>query len=195
MAVKDPPPATALGQERYRFNRQAYHAMVEAGVFNEDSRVELIRGEVAAMSPINPRHAGAVNRLNALFSSQLVSRALVGVQNPFVIGDDSEPQPNVVLMKPRADFYVSAHPGPQDLLLAVEVADTTLRYDREIKVPLYAEAGVVEVWLLNLSDNLLEVYRDPGPKGYRSLQRLSSGDQVAPLAFPDLTLAVADFLP
>jgi Uma2 family endonuclease len=195
MAIKEPPQTATLAPERYRFTQREYYAMVEAGVLDEDSRVELIRGDLAVMSPINPSHASAVDRLTAVFSSTLAGRAIVRVQNPFAIGDDSEPQPDLSLLKPREDYYAAEHPGPQDLLLAVEVANTSLRYDREIKMPLYAEAGVIEVWLLNLVDNVLEVYRDPGPKGYRSLLRLSPGDTVSPLAFPDLTLPVAGFLP
>lgn len=195
MAIKDPPQVSAPAHERYRFTRREYYALVEAGVLTEDSPVELIRGDIAVMSPINPVHASAVDRLTAVFSAAFAGRAMVRVQNPFVIGDDTEPQPDVILVKPRADYYAAAHPGPNDLLLAVEVANTSLRYDREVKMPLYAASGLAEVWLLNLSDNVLEVYREPGPKGYRSLQRLSPGDQVSPLAFPDLTLPVAALLP
>ncbi len=195
MAIKEPLQAAAPVRERYRFTRREYHAMVAAGIFDEDSRVELVGGDITIMSPINPKHASAVNRLNAVFSAAVAGRALVGVQNPFVIGDDSEPEPDLTLLKPRADYYAAAHPGPNDLLLAVEVANTSLRYDREVKMPLYAASGLAEVWLLNLLDNVLEVYREPGPKGYRSLQRLSPGDQVSPLAFPDLTLPVAALLP
>jgi Uma2 family endonuclease len=195
MAIKDPPQATAVVQERYRFDRQQYHALVQAGVLKEDTRVELIRGDLTVMSPISPRHAGTVKRLNFVFSRRLGERAVIGVQDPFAIGDDNEPEPDLSVLKPRADFYAADHPQPADLLLVVEVADTSLRYDREVKVPLYAAAGISEVWVLNLADNLLEIYREPGPKGFRSLQRLSPGDQVSPLAFPDLNLAVADLLP
>jgi Uma2 family endonuclease len=195
MAIKDPSPLTAVVPERYRFTRQQYHTLVVAGILKDGSRVELIRGEVTVMAAINPRRSSAVKRLNAAFSRGLADRAIIGVQDPFAIGDESEPQPDLTVARPRSDFYSSDHPRPEDLLLVVEVSDTSLRYDREIKVPLYAEAGVVEVWLVNLVDNVLEVYRDPGPKGYRSLQRLSAGDQVSPLAFPDLMLSVDELLP
>ena len=195
MAIKDPPQAPASVQERYRFNRRDYHAMVEAGVFSEDERVELIQGDIVAMTAINPKHSSAVKRLIAIFPAALGGRAVVGAQDPFAIGDASEPQPDLTIAKPRVDFYATEHPRPEDLFLVIEVSHSSLRYDREVKVPLYAEAGVAEFWLLNLVDNILEIYRDPGPKGYRSLQRLSPGDHVSPLAFPDLTLAVADLLP
>lgn len=195
MAIKDPPQAPATVQERYRFSRQQYHDLVEAGVLKDDARVELIRGELTVMASINARHASTVDRCMLLLVEAVARRAIVRVQNQFAIGDNSEPQPDLILMKPRGDFYVDDHPQPSDLLLVVEVSHTTLRYDREIKVPLYAEAGVTEVWVVNLVDNILEVYRDPGPKGYRALQRLSSGDHVSPLAFPDLALSIADLLP
>lgn len=195
MALKEPRQATVVNHERYRFTRREYHAMVEAGVLTEDERVELIGGDIAVMSPINPRHASAVFRLTTIFSAALSGRAIVGVQSPLVITDDTEPEPDLCLLKPRADFYASEHPGPQDVLLLIEVADSSLRYDREVKVPLYALAGLRELWLLSLPDNSLEVHREPSPKGYRSLQRLSPGATISPLAFPDISLAVADLLP
>jgi Uma2 family endonuclease len=195
MAVKEPVQAPAPVQERYRFTRREYHALAAAGVLEEDARVELIRGDIAVMSPINPRHASAVDRLTAVLSAALAGRAVVRVQSPFIVNEDTEPQPDVTLLKPRADFYAAEHPEAKDLFLAIEVADTSLRYDHEVKLPLYATAGLAEVWLLNLSENVLEVYREPGPKGYRSLQRLSPGDQVSPLAFSDLTFSVAALLP
>jgi Uma2 family endonuclease len=195
MTIKDPPQVTAPVQERYHFTRRQYHAMVEAGVINAGARVELIRGEIVVMSPINPLHASAVDRLTTVFTAALAGRVVVRVQSPFVVGDDTEPQPDLILLRPREDYYAAGHPQPKDIFLTVEVADTSLRYDRETKLPLYAAAGLADVWLLNLQDNLLEVYREPGPKGYRSLQRLSPGDQVSPLSFPDLILPVAALLP
>lgn len=195
MAIKEPPQVTAITPERYRFNRREYHALVEAGILKEGLRVELIRGVVNVMAAINPKHAGTLKRLNSAFTVGLAGRAIVGVQDPFSIGEESEPQPDLTVAKPRPDSYDTEHPGPKDLFLVAEVSDSSLRYDHEVKLPLYAEAGVFEVWVLNLVDNVLEVYRDPGPKGYRSLQRLSPGDNVSPMAFPDLTLPVAALLP
>src|SRR5688572_24118249 len=112
--------------------------MVDAGVFHEDLRVELIGGAIAVISPIKPRPASAVFRLTAVFSAALAGRAIVGVQSPLVITDDTEPQPDLILLKPHSDFYAAEHPRPEDVLLVVEVADSSLRYDREVKVPLYA---------------------------------------------------------
>jgi Uma2 family endonuclease len=195
MAIKELPETATLAPERYRFSRADFHAMVEAGVLPEDARVELLWGDIVVMAAINARHASTVKRLNAALSVGLVGRAIIGVQDPFAIGDDTQPQPDVLVAKPRADFYEADHPSPADLFLVIEVSDTSLRYDHDVKVPLYAAAGITEVWLVNLVDNVLETYRDPGPKGYRSLQRLSPGDHVSLLAFPDLSLPVADLLP
>ena len=194
MAIREPVETAAL-QERYRFNRQQYHALVEAGILKEDARVELIRGEVTVLAATNPRHSSTVNRLNAALTTRLSERAIIGVQNPFAIGGDSEPQPDLSVAKPRADFYQADHPGPQDLRLVIEVADTSLRYDRQVKLPLYAEAGIWEVWIVNLAEAVLEIYREPRSDGYGTLLRRKAGDTVSPLAFPDLVLSVADLLP
>ena len=169
--------------------------MVDAGILDEDSRVELIEGEIIEMSPINPPHAGTVAKLTELFLVRLAGKAIVTSQNPFTIGDLSEPQPDVILARYQADYYSRAHPTPQDILLVVEVSQATLRYDRGRKVRLYGAAGVPEYWIVNLVDNTLEVYRQPAADGYSLLQKFKPGDAVAPLAFPDVTLDVAAILP
>jgi Uma2 family endonuclease len=194
MAIREPVETAAL-QERYRFNRQQYHGLVEAGILKEDARVELIRGEVFVMAAINARHASTVDKLTLLLIEGVARRAIVRAQSPFAIGDDSEPQPDLLLLKPRPDWYSSDHPQRSDLLLVVEVADTTLRYDRQVKLPLYAEAGISEVWIVNLVEAVLEIYREPRADGYGTLLRRKAGDTVSPLAFPDLVLPVAELLP
>jgi len=201
MAIKDAEPIEALAAlapeegQRRRFTRQEYHAMVDAGILDEDSRVELIEGTIIEMSPIRAPHSGAVNRLNALLQARLGGQVIVSVQNPFASGEYSEPQPDVCLLKVKSDFYSTEHPLPSDILLAIEVADTSLRYDRNVKMPLYASWGIAEAWIVNVSAGSLEVYRDPHADGYRSLMKLSAGDAVSPLAFPDVTLDVAAILP
>jgi len=185
----------ATSPPRYRFTRRVYHALIEAGVFDENSRVELVQGDLVTMAAINPRHASAVDRLTNKLAAGAGPRAIVRVQNPFGIGDDSEPEPDVQLLKPDPDYYAGRHPGPAEIYLAVEVSHTTVRYDREVKVPLYGTAGVAEMWLLDLNVDALEVYRGPSANGYDSMQRLKPGDRVAPLAFPDLILEVAALLP
>ena len=168
--------------------------MDEAGIFSPDCRVELIDGEIFAMSPVNPWHSGVVNRLTHRFVTGLGDRAVVHVQNPTIVDRHSEPQPDLMLLKPRPDFYGTAHPTPQDALLVVEVAETSLAHDRQRKLPLYARRGVSEVWIVNRRADAIEVFRDPSPKGYREQFRRIRGEELAPAAFPDLRLSVDDIL-
>lgn len=186
---------TVAASTRYHFTQREYYAMVGAGVFTEDSRVELIRGDIVPMSPINALHAGTLKRLVGLVTAGLAGQAVFGVQDPILIDENSEPQPDLTICKPRPDDYTEAHPKPDEIWLVVEVSDSSVRYDREVKVPLYASAGIAEVWLLDLNATVLEIYRTPSADGYKSIQRLKPGDTVSPLAFPDLTLEVAALLP
>ena len=119
-----------------------YHVLQQAGAFGEDDRLELIEGEIIEMSPISPEHAAHVNRLNKLFAQALGGRALISVQNPVSLGEHSEPQPDLTLLRPRADDYAQSHPGPEDVLLVIEVAETSLDYDRTVKIPLYGRPGM-----------------------------------------------------
>ncbi len=149
--------------------------MAGAGLFGEDDRVELVGGEIIDMAPIGSRHAAAVDRLNRLLVSRLGDRAIVRVQSPIRLDDLSEPQPDVTVLKPRADFYSDDHPGPADILLVVEVADTSAAWDRGVKVPLYAEAGAVEAWVVDLADEVVEVFRSPGAGRYADISRIGRG--------------------
>jgi len=173
-----------------RFTVDEYHLMAQAGILSEDDRVELIRGEVVEMTPIGRRHAGAVDRLNQLFTSALGERVIVRVQNPVPVSADSEPQPDLALLRLSPDFYVETPLGPEEVLLVIEVADTSAPSDRAVKVPLYAEAGIREVWLVDLAAGRVEVYRGPGPGGYRECLALVRGQRVAPEAFLDVILTI-----
>ena len=179
---------------RHKFTVDEYHKMAEAGIFTEDDRVELLDGEIVEMTPIGKAHAGRVNRLIRAFSVLLPDRAVVSVQNPIHLSDDSEPQPDFALLAPRRDFYTSALPEANDILLVVEVADSSLGTDRTVKARLYARADIREMWLANLVDQRIEVYRDPSPDGYRSVVSVGPGGTVSPLAFPDIVLMVDDIL-
>jgi Uma2 family endonuclease len=171
-----------------------YHRMAEDGLFARDERVELIEGEIVEMAPIRNPHAAAVRRLNLFFHRRFLDRALVNPQNPLRLGTWSEPQPDVVLLVWRDDLYASTAPGAEDSLLLVEVSDSSLHYDRRVKMPLYARHGIRESWILNLPEGALEVYRDPGPDGYREVRCLRCGESIAPEAFPDVVFAVSDLL-
>ncbi|HXV44508.1 MAG TPA: Uma2 family endonuclease [Anaerolineae bacterium] len=171
-----------------------YHQMIEAGILAEDDRVELIEGEVIEISPIGSRHAACVKRLNQLFAEQLGKLALISVQDPIHLNEQSEPEPDLALLQARADFYVQAHPEPEDILLVVEVAETSIEYDQQVKLPLYARNGIAEVWLVHLAAHLIEVYRQPAPAGYGQIQQLRRGESLSPQAFPQLDLTVDEIL-
>lgn len=179
---------------RHRFTIDEYHRMGEAGIFDEDARVELIEGDVVHMCPIGTRHTGGVNRLTALLIRRLGSRVVVSVQNPMILDDFSEPQPDLTVLAFRSDYYEGAHPRPADVLLAIEVADSSLSYDRRIKAALYARKHVRELWIIDVVGKALDVYRRPAASGYREHQRLLRGKRVAMAAFPRVFFRVADIL-
>jgi Uma2 family endonuclease len=172
-----------------------YHRMGEEGVFPPDARVELIRGEIIEMSPIGPRHAGSVRRFNRSFSARLSPYAIVDVQNPVELREqDSEPQPDITLLRLRDDLYSTATPAPEDTLLVVEVAESSLSFDRRVKMHLYAEAGIPESWLVDLKSDTLFVYRHPSPESYQDVRAYRRGESVAPEAFPDVVFTVDEIL-
>ena len=177
-----------------RFTVTDYHLMVDAGILAEEDRVELIQGEVVEMAPIGRYHAACVRRLTQLFASLLERRVIVSVQNPVPLGTDSEPQPDIALLRPCADFYRDTPLLPADVFLLVEVADTSLAADRAVKVPLYAQAGIREAWLVDLSGDRIELHRTPRPNGYLDVTGWHRGQAVALQAFPDVTIAVEDIL-
>jgi Uma2 family endonuclease len=176
--------------QKWLFTVQEYHLMTEAGVFANNQRVELIEGEIIQMAAIGTRHASCVNRLARRFS--LIPEDLVtfAIQNPIQLTRRTEPQPDVVLLQPRADYYATAHPIPSEVLLLVEVSDSTVDFDRDVKVPNYARSGIQEVWLWDLEANCLEVYRFPTGNGYTSMQKFERGEMVSPLAFPEFELSI-----
>ena len=168
--------------------------MAAAGILGEDDRVELVDGRVVEMTPIGPRHAGCVKQLADLLHRVLGQTALLGVQDPIDLGDGAEPQPDVVVLRRQPEGYRRRHPGADDILLLIEVADASVEYDRGTKVPLYARAGIAEVWLVDLEAARITVYRDAGPDGYRDVRAVPRGGTVSPSAFPGVAIAVAEVL-
>jgi len=169
------------------FTVDSYHRLGELGILGPEDRTELIHGQVVEMSPIGDRHAHAVRRLNQQLNLALRGRALVDVQNPVVLDDYDVPQPDIVVLTPRADGYLK-HPGPTDILLVIEVADSTLAYDQDVKMPLYAAAGLAEAWLVNVQDEIVEVFQSPAAEGYAEALRVKRGEWLAPVAFPEARL-------
>lgn len=168
--------------------------MGEAGVFHEDDRVELIDGQVLQMTPTGPDHGSCVNRLTALFAPLAGQRATLSVQNPLVLGEHQEPQPDFTVLRYRPDGYRVRHPRAADVLLVIEVGDTSVDSDRQTKIPLYTRAGVPEAWLVNLPADTVEVYRDPRAESYASIQTAKRGETITPLQLPSITLEVDNIL-
>jgi Uma2 family endonuclease len=168
---------------RYRFRVEEFER-----AFQGVPHVELLRGEVYQMSPIGPKHVHKVAQLDARLQETLRGKAVVLVQSPLRLSEDSEPEPDLMVLRPPLDRYREKLPTPEDVLLLVEVADTSLEFDREVKLPLYAEAGIPEVWLVNLKENLLEVYREPRGGRYREIRLLSPEEEVSPTLLPEVSL-------
>jgi Uma2 family endonuclease len=173
---------------RRHFSVEEYYRIAAAGVLSENDRVELIEGEIIEMSPIGSRHAACVGRLTKLLERLAGDHAIVWVQNPVHINDYSEPVPDLTLLRRRDDFYARAKPRASDVLLLVEVSDSTLKYDREVKVPLYARAGVPEVWVVNLPGEVVEVYTRPANGAYQETRLVGRGASLTATTSPALTL-------
>lgn len=180
---------------RRKFTVEEYHLLARAGILREDDRVELIDGEVVEMSPVGSRHAGTVKRVRYhLTPLETTGRALISVQDPIRLGDFAEPEPDLALLRPRAGFYTTAHPTPEDVFLLVEVAETSADYDRQVKLPLYARWSIPEVWLVDLDQDRIEVHRYPSPDGYRDARTVRRGQLLSPSAFPDFPLPADELL-
>jgi Uma2 family endonuclease len=179
---------------KHKLTADEYQRMGEAGILHEDDRVELLDGEIYDMPPIGDGHVGRVNALNFLLGQRLRDRVIVAVQNPIRLSDFSEPQPDIALLRPRADFYGTSKARPEDVLLLIEVAQSSVDYDRVLKLPRYAADGILEVWIVNLVDDRVEVYRDPAGDGYRTRTVHARGESLYPAALPDLTIRVDEIL-
>ncbi|MGI8549656.1 MAG: Uma2 family endonuclease [Dehalococcoidia bacterium] len=179
---------------RRLFSTDEFQRMGEAGILDEDERVELIDGEILWMAAIGSLHFACVNFLTVSLVRGVGDRAIVSVQNPVRLPPRSEPQPDIVLFRPRADHYRKGLPNPEDVLLIIEVADTTLRYDRDTKVPRYAMAGIPEAWIVDLERERILLYRDPQGGSYQQVETVGRGGTVSPRAFPDIVLSVDDLL-
>jgi Uma2 family endonuclease len=176
----------------HKFTVEDYKRMGEASVFSPDVRVELIEGEIVDMSPIGERHAAAVDVVAEISRERLGRSVIVRVQNPIQLDDYSEPQPDIAILKRRDDFYRYAHPKPEDVLLVIEVSDTTLEYDRKIKVPLYARAGIPEVWIVNLADENVETFAEPSGGAYQTTAAFSRGEEIQSRSLAALRVNVSE---
>ena len=183
-----------VAQQTYRFTAEEYHRMGEVGILPPDVRVELVDGEIKRMPPIHPPHASIVKRLNSLLAVQLEGIAVVGVQDPIRLDDYNEPQPDVTVLRFRDDYYARRHPTPADVLLAIEVADTSLSYDRDEKMPLYGRAGIPEAWLVDVQAGTITVFTEPHAGGYRGQRILSRGQEIVSVGVEGLRVRVDEAL-
>jgi Uma2 family endonuclease len=184
----------SLPISKYYFSVAEFERMGEAGVFTKDARLELIEGEILEMLPIGSRHAACVNFLSRFLNRTAGDIALVSVQNPIRLNDFSEPEPDLALLRLRDDFYRDAHPTPADVLLIIEVADTTLAYDRQVKAPLYAKSGIEEAWIINLAEEQVEIYSGLADGAYQTIVNFRRGDEARAHTIAGLTISVADVL-
>lgn len=180
--------------QRKRFRSDEVSKMVEAGILPEESGWELIDGYLVDKMTVGSKHASVVRRLSKMLERNYGDIVQVSGQNPVHINDHNEPEPNIALLKPREDFYADSHPTAADVLLLIEVADSSVDYDRDIKKTLYAEAGVVEFWLVSLKDTAVEVYTQPKNGNYRLARILEAGESVEAAAIENLTLRVEEIL-
>ncbi|MGI8554672.1 MAG: Uma2 family endonuclease [Dehalococcoidia bacterium] len=177
-----------------RFTVDEYYRMAEVGILHEDDRVELIDGEILLMCPIGLKHANCVAFLVERFITLLGGRAIIWPQNPLRLNSGSEPEPDIVLLRPPRQRYAKAHPGPADVLLLIEVADTSFAYDRDVKLPRYAAAGIPEAWIVDLPRRRVLVYREPKDGRYQDAEIVGRTGTLTPQAFPELSLSVAELL-
>ena len=184
----------SVAVSRRRFTADDYQRMGQAGILRAEDRVELIDGEIVAMTPIGPLHCANVDRAVRVFVTKAGDSAIVRVQGSVRLDFYTEPQPDLVLLRPRADFYASQHPGPADILLIVEVADSSIDYDRDVKAGVYARAGVHEYWLADLKEHVLECYSSPENGAYTNVDRVPRGQSRAPQLLPACVISTKDLL-
>ena len=192
MATLTTMPASAITKRR--FSVKEYYLMADAGILSPRDRVELIDGEIVQMAAIGSYHAACVDTLTRLFIETLGRRVIVRVQGPVRLSERSEPEPDIALLRPHADAYQDAHPRAGDVLLIVEVSHSTVEYDRDVKTPLYAAAGIPELWLVNLDEDFIDGLSDPDGAGYRTTRRYVRGERIAPALLPDAALEVSEIL-
>lgn len=183
--------AMAVEPAPRRFTVDEYYQMAHAGILRPQDRVELIEGEIIVMTPMGSPHAGALSRFTNTLPQRLEGKALVRVQCPIRLDDYSEPEPDVALLKPRADHYETEHPGPEDVLLLIEIGQTSAEWDRRVKAPLYARFGIPELWRVDLGREVIVAHRDPG---YQTLRTFRRGETLSPTLLPDLQLAADEIL-
>ena len=182
------------GSAKRRFTVDEYHRMGDAGILSENDRIELIDGEIFTMTPVGSRHAAAVARATRALILASGTNAIVRVQSPIQLGGFTEPEPDLTLVRPRDDFYSAGHPQPGDVVLVVEIADSSLRYDRDLKARLYAQAGIADYWLSDLVNRTVTSYSAPHDGAYRTMTMHADGEPLSPLYLRECRIRTDDLL-
>jgi Uma2 family endonuclease len=177
-----------IAPTRHKLDVNAYHRMGEAGIFGDSKRIELIEGDLIDMSPIGQVHASIVGSFNEVFVTACAGRALVWPQGPLRLDPFNEPQPDLAILRRRPDFYAGKMPGPEDVLLLVEVADSSLRFDRTVKLPLYARAGIAELWIVDVSRRTVDIHRKPAGSGYLETVSDQASGEIALALAPEIVI-------
>ncbi len=181
--------AVAIKPTRKQFTVEEYYQLSELGMLG-DGKTELIDGDIIYMAPMGTRHAGYIGRLLKIFFKALGDRVLITAQTPVRLNGRLQPEPDLSILKPRRDDYIKSPPQTQDIYLLIEVSDTTIDNDRNVKSVVYARAGIIELWIIDIEAQLVEVYRNPNTNGYESIQQFRSGESISPLSFPDIVISV-----
>jgi Uma2 family endonuclease len=172
-----------------------YYQMMESGIIREGERVELILGQIFTMAAKGTRHTVSTTKFITELPMLIQRRAIVRCQDPISLPNNSEPEPDIVIARLRSDDYINSHPSPADIILVIEVADSSIKFDRDTKAPLYAAAGISEYWIVNLIDNRLEIYRQPSDSIYTSIQIVTPPQSISLPEFPEILLNIGDFFP
>jgi Uma2 family endonuclease len=178
-----------------QLNSVEYYQMMESGIIREGERVELILGQIFTMAAKGTRHTVSTTRLITELPMLIQRRAIVRCQDPITLPNNSEPEPDIVIARLRSDDYINSHPSPADIILVIEVADSTIKFDRDTKAPLYAAAGINEYWIVNLLDNRLEIYRQPSGSIYTSIQIVMPSQSISLPEFTEISLNIGEFFP
>ena len=172
-----------------------YYQMMESGIIREGEKVELILGQIFTMAAKGTRHTLSTRKLFKQLLASIGDRADVQSQDPITLANNSEPEPDIVIARLRSDDYIDSHPSPADIILVIEVADSSIKFDRDTKAPLYAAAGISEYWIVNLIDNRLEIYRQPEGSIYTSIEIITPPRSINLPQFPDIVVNISDFFP
>ena len=180
--------------ERYPITTDVYHQMIKQGILTSNDKIELLEGDLIKMSAVGPRHAACVDRLSEILRTEFGKSITLRHQNPVELSDFSEPEPDIAILRRREDFYAHAHPAPGDVLLLIEISESTLKKDRGIKLSAYAKAGIVEYWIVNLQDDIIEVYTSPAGSSYQVTRIVHRHETLSPVLLSSIILEADEVL-